>query len=376
MTPDQIANTYNLKRRGHRWAGPCPKCGGSSSSDKFVLREDGGFKCYGCDFRGDAITWHRQMEGLSCPDAHDAAGQDCRLTSCPARGTCRLGDGSGRARKRTARSVAPEAAERRDPRTTVQRDPAETWRTWAARFVDRCAEQLQEHHSTLAWLQQRGIAASRSTGIEWGLGYNTHASNIDRASIGLPPEKDGKTTLWIPAGLVIPTFDDQGRVHRLRIRRTDADRQRFLSDRKYVWIEGSGNAPMMLRAAETPARGAIVVEAELDAIAIASAHPAVDAIALGTVSMPPTAEQDLLLRQAPVILVALDADPGTPQKPGPGIKAFGDNWRRYPHARFWPVPAGKDPGDYVKDHGGNLHHLDRRRAPAPSCRPGGENSRP
>jgi hypothetical protein len=42
-----------------------------------------------------------------------------------------------------------------------------------------------------------------------------------------------KATLWIPGGLVIPTLDEQQHVYRLRIRRTDEARGRFLSDLKF-----------------------------------------------------------------------------------------------------------------------------------------------
>lgn len=62
-----IASRYKLRRGSGRYAGPCPKCGGSARSDKFVIQDDGGFKCYGCDFKGDIITWLREMEGKSCP---------------------------------------------------------------------------------------------------------------------------------------------------------------------------------------------------------------------------------------------------------------------------------------------------------------------
>ena len=94
----EIADTYGLKRRGNstRYVGPCPKCGGSKGSDKFVIKDDGGFKCYSCSFKGDIITWLREMDGKSCAEAHEITGLPCRSAPCPVRGICRLGDGSGR----------------------------------------------------------------------------------------------------------------------------------------------------------------------------------------------------------------------------------------------------------------------------------------
>ena len=102
-----IAFRHSLRRGSGRWSGPCPKCGGSARSDKFVIKEDGGFKCYACDFKGDIVTWLREMEGKSCAEAHEIAGLPCLSHTCAVRGTCRFGDGSGRRSVPSRRSVAP-----------------------------------------------------------------------------------------------------------------------------------------------------------------------------------------------------------------------------------------------------------------------------
>jgi hypothetical protein len=351
FSPSDIAARYNLLRRSDRWAGPCPKCGGSNRSDKFVLKEDGGFKCYGCDFKGDAITWLREMESMSCPDAHEAAGKACEAFGCPVRSSCRMGDGKGRAA--VPRSVAPVVPPVRSGLKVAEaKNPADLWRAWALAFVEKSAKALEKCEDTLNWLAARGIQVLGLDAIEWCLGWNERSAKIDRASIGLPPERDGKTDLWVPAGLVIPTIDAAGNVHRLRIRRTDADREKFLPDLKYVWLEGSGTAPW-LATVKAP-RGVVVVEAELDAMACAAAHHEVAVVALGTVAAALTPEISAILAAAPVILVALDADPGKDGKAGAGPKAIKSWLSKWRQARYWPVPAGKDPGDYVRDHGGNL----------------------
>lgn len=346
-----IAATHNLKRRSGGFAGPCPKCGGGATSDKFVIKDDGGFKCYSCDFKGDAITWLREIDGKSCPDAHEAAGTDCRAAGCPARGTCRLGDGTGTRPRRQARSVAP--APLRQPAqlaATVSRAPDDLWLHWATALADGARQDLQAQPEQLAWLAARGLDAVAVA--RFGLGWLHHDRRVLRISIGLAP-KDGKDKLWVPGGLVIPIYAEATLV-RLRIRRTQEAQAKFLPDRKYMWIEGSGTAPLVIHPTATPSRGTVIVEAELDAMAIASAHPGVTVIALGTVAggMP-----DLLRRQcslAPVILVALDADPGKDGKRGAGPTAIASWSATYRQAKFWPVPAGKDPGDYVRDHQGCL----------------------
>lgn len=51
-----IAAKYGLRKSGNRHTGPCPKCGGSKDSDKFVLFTDGGFRCFACGFKGAASS--------------------------------------------------------------------------------------------------------------------------------------------------------------------------------------------------------------------------------------------------------------------------------------------------------------------------------
>jgi len=124
MTPETIAHNYNLHRVGNGYAGPCPKCGGSPRSDKFNLKDDGGFKCYACGFKGDAITWLREIEGKTCPEAFEALGQPCDRHDCAVRGTCRMGRGEGKPAQRTPQSVSVPPDKNERQRLTEQRDPA------------------------------------------------------------------------------------------------------------------------------------------------------------------------------------------------------------------------------------------------------------
>jgi predicted RNA-binding Zn-ribbon protein involved in translation (DUF1610 family) len=346
-----IASRYKLARRGGRWVGPCPQCGGSDRSDKFNMRDDGGFKCYACGFKGDAITWLRKMEGKSCPEAHELAGVECRATACPASGSCRFGNGTGPALPRHRAAVAPLAAEmEKRVATTTATDPQDLWQQWAENLIATASQEILRQPAVLTWLKNRGI--DRAAVERFRLGWRPKNSKVDRQQIGLTP-KDGKETMWVPAGLLIPIVSTSGAVHRLRVRRPSWAREKFLPDLKYIWLDGSGRAPLVI----TPAgcsRGTVVEEAELDAYATAAAHDQVTVIALGTVQGPLTQEIKAMLATEPVILVALDADPGKDGRPGAGPEALANWLREFRQAKFWPVPAGKDPGDYVQEHGGDL----------------------
>jgi hypothetical protein len=344
-----IATRYSLLKKSGRFSGACPECGGSKQSEKFSFYLDGGFRCFSCNFRGDIITWLRKKEDMTCPEAHEHAGVACRAESCQVRGTCRMGDGSGKRMVRQPRTIAPLAAKQENelPLTMVK-SPQAVWREWAESIIEQAVPRLQDNEQVLAWLAKRGI--NREAADRFGLGWLGHDRKVKRAAIGLQP-RNGKEELWVPGGLLISIYDDN-RIHRLRVRRTDEARGKFLPDLKYVWLEGSGNEPLVLRPTGT-IRGAVIVEAELDGMAVAAAHDQVLVIAIGTVSAGLTAAMRAELAILPVILVALDADPGKDGKTGAGPASI-QRWQTaFRQAKFWPVPQGKDPGHYA-EIGGNL----------------------
>jgi hypothetical protein len=233
---------------------------------------------------------------------------------------------------------------------TIVKSPKAIWREWAESLAEKAIPALQNHIDSLSWLAKRGISAA--TADRFGLGWLGHDRKVKRAAIGLQP-KDGKAELWVPGGLLVATWDDNT-IHRIRIRRTDADRARFLPDLKYYWIDGSGTEPIIIRPLGK-VRGVVIVEAELDAYAVAAAHDQVMVIALGTVGAGLPAAIRVEIAASPTILVALDVDPDINGQTGSGagpvaVKRWLSTFRQ---ARFWPVPVGKDPGHYA-ELGGDL----------------------
>ena len=88
-----------------------------------------------------------------------------------------------------------------------------------------------------------------------------------------------------------------------------------------------------------------MVESELDAMLIHHACGGkIGALAILTASGKPDAVAHAALSAAARILMVMDWD----AKPGGDIPTA-SNWRwwrdRYPQAKLWPVPAGKDPGE-------------------------------
>lgn len=344
--PAEIAARFGLRRSGSRWSGPCPKCGGRAESTRFLLDERGGFKCFSCGWWGDRVRWLREMEGMGCKAAHAAAGVDC-APRCPRYADCSKSPAERRTapRKTALEPRKPRQASRPGPAVRPQDPPPDAWRGWAEAHVEACAEGLTR--ADLDWLARRGIdfAAAR----RFRLGRWPEDRRIPWQAMGLSPEGRDKPACWAPAGLVIPSRYLCGPVCRLRHRRDDAARARFAPDLKYAWIQGSASLPATFGlVADMPAPAVIVVvEAELDGMAVAAAVPEAGVIALGTVAQALTPELDALCGRARHVLVALDADAKNSQGKRPGMEAARAWQARYSRAQYWPVPRGKDPGEYA-----------------------------
>jgi hypothetical protein len=143
--------------------------------------------------------------------------------------------------------------------------------------------------------------------------------------------------------VVIPAFDPDGRVHRLRVRQPD-------QAPRYLVIPGSGREPLLSR----PAEAIFVVESELDAILLdAVAGDLVGVVAMGNDSAKPTERLHPILEQALYIGVALDSDEPkyNPERDAMDMAgARSSRWwlEHYPQAVRVPMVGGKDPGEAFK----------------------------
>lgn len=202
------------------------------------------------------------------------------------------------------------------------------------------------------YLRQRGF--HDQTIAQSKLGYSINPTSYstrdffrERAEWGLINEykENGHAKkLWLPSGIVIPTMSNDGCITKLKIRRQEWSPKDPLP--KYVEIAGSMTCPSVF--GDPASKAIIILESELDAILIQQeAKDICCSIALGGSTKRPDFQTDRLLRNSSLILWSLDNDEA-------GRKAA--LWWRvtYPHLIFWPAPAGKSPGDALKDHNVNL----------------------
>jgi DNA primase len=294
-----------LKKQSHReFSAPCPWCGGRDRLRVWPDENGGAFWCRVCRKGGDMVRYHMLTAGVGYFDACHALGVEPKF--------------------KPRRTGAPTFR----PATL----PPLQWRDMAKQIVESCNEFLftEAGADLLRYLAGRGITEKAARRAR--LGLNMADRFWDRTAWGLPEEIKEETgrprRVWLPAGLVIPTLTD-GEVVRLRVRRA-------AGDPRYVNVSGSGGHPMKW------GRNAavVVVEAELDAIAISAAAGDIAAVmALGSAQARPDATTNQELRQSDRILLALDYDDaGAAQAPW-WTRTYGAKVKR------WPAPIGKDPGE-------------------------------
>lgn len=197
----------------------------------------------------------------------------------------------------------------------------------------------------MAWINERGITADMAA--TYGLGYNRSSKGKDRyrprTLWGLPPKMQGakEKRLWIPQGWVIPSRDPLGNIIQLRIRRRNQDIAAFGGGIKYLPIDGSSMATMILHPA---AEVFVVVESGFDAILLAGITDGrVGAICTWNDVARPDNIAHGILSASSCILGGLDYDHG-----GDNQQAWWQGqYRQY--RRLAPLPDGaKDPGDAAK----------------------------
>jgi len=306
----KVASTH-----GGEWQGPCPDCGGN---DRFHVWPDqnngkGAYWCRSCGRTGDNIQFLRDFEGMSFRNA--CAELNISLPS-------RRDLGGAPSQPRTKPEFKPVS----------HACPGDLWQEKAEKFISWSQACLERNREAIAWLSGRGI--SQETAKDFQLGWNPgeDGKDIFRARKGWGLEEatrdDGRPkALWIPRGLVIPYIID-GIIYRIRIRRPEGEP-------RYYVLPGSAMPPMILGRER---RAFVVVEAELDAIAIVACNATAGSLAMGSVSAKPDAEAFALLEGALEILNALDYDAA-------GARAMEWWSEQFERCSRWPVPQGKDPGE-------------------------------
>jgi len=354
----ELAQSHVAMRKvGSEWHGPCPRCGTSHAdprmSDRFSVKPNGMWFCRNCG-HGDAVSFLREFEGKTCPEAHETLGKECTSSTCAVLEKCSRGRKDSGAPKAARPLRAPKPTEVSGFVPAAVVPPEERWRQSAEKLIDRAHAELLGCPGQLAYLAGRGLPLDAV--VKYRLGWIPKDLFRPRASWGLPAESwpDGKAKmLKIHSGLLIPTFVD-GQAHRLRIRRPKETLKE--GEPGYLEIKGSGNDRIITNPS---ARAVVVVESDLDALLIDwVAGDLVGAMPTVSAEAKPKESTWKTLRRALCILVAMDYEPTWNEQKQCWVNVGGkaSHWwnKQFPRAKRWPVPVGKDPGEYYQYHSGDL----------------------
>ena len=313
LTPKRKAST-----KGGEYASPCPFC--QDGKDRFLIwpsqvnqngdYQGGRYLCRVCSQFGDAITFLRKIEKLSYKEACEKL------------------------------KIEPKWAKDRhflkpqDP-FPIAKEPFLLWQDKALLFVNWCHHQLIKNPKSLDLLFQRGFTLDIIK--KYKLGFNPKNFFRDREEWGLPIQKKEDHSLkklWLPKGLVIPTFLAE-KVIKLKIRRTDWKEDDSLP--KYIEVSGSKSCPSIYG---NPAlKALLIIESEFDAILVQQfAEDLVCCIALGGSSKPLDLQTYKQIKACPLVLFLPDFDQA-------GRKAL-EKWMKwFPHLERIFTPLEKSAGD-------------------------------
>ena len=295
---------------GGEYAGPCPWCGGRDRFRVWPEHPSGRSRwwCRRCDRRGDGIDLLRDLKGMGFREAAAAVGQPV--------------DDRGPASPSRLRQEPPLGP------------PSAAWQCRAEEIAQEAEKTLWAPCSAraLAYLQRRGFTEGTIHGAR--LGYVVEDRRELAEAWGLPADH---REVWVPRGISIP-WRACGALWRLNVRRP-------AGQPKYIGPAGSKSG---LYGADglRPDRPAVLVEGELDALAVAQeAGDLVAAVATGSTCGGRHPQWVRLLAAAPILLVAYDDDDAGEAAAGWWLKAL-------PHARRL-APEG-DPAAMLET-GADLH---------------------
>lgn len=307
LTPKWVATT-----QGGEHHSACPSCGGK---DRFVIHPNkqmkncmGSYFCRQCGIRGDSIQFCVDFLGYAFKEALEHVGA-----------------------KLTEQKSAIFITRKSESPIMMLSKPSNSWIQQAWKIVQEAHDTMLSQDDVLQMLHKRGLPIEALK--KYKIGWLSESKSFEGIVWGLERE-----AVWLPAGIVIPTIEQEDQAIRLKIRRRDW----IINDGlpKYIAISGSMNGLNIIGNKKHSVM--IIVESELDAYAL---HHAVDdfafIIAVGGCIKNPDSVTDHYAHKKTVLLICHDNDDA-------GNSMF-NKWKMlYSHAQTCPTPIGKDIGEAIE----------------------------
>ncbi len=329
---DVVSEQVSLRRSGRRWVGLCPFH--SEKSPSFTVNAElGFFKCFGCGKGGDLFSFVQLRENVPFIEA-------LRL----------LADRAG---------VELDPPRNTDTTAYGRADLAKV-NGWAERFFRRNLTELTGAREVRAYVEQRGISPELAEKFALGLATDGEPSLATAAAkAGFAPAllveadlmragDDGRVYDTFRQRLMFPIHDAMGRVVGFGGRTLVDHRAKYLNTRQNTLFD-KGHllyAVDLARNAMVERQRAIIVEGYTDCIAAHQAGFAETVATLGTALT--EAHVDLLRRYTEEIIVLFDSDDAGEAA---AERAIAVALPRCIRVRLARIPEGKDPCDYLSQHG-------------------------
>ncbi len=285
-----ISKTLKLDKAGREFKACCPFHQEKTPSFT-VVDEKGFYHCHGCGAHGDAIRWLMDGRGLGFMDAVRELAGSVGM-EVPAR--------------------SPEDARREDDRARIDQviDAAAKW----------FAGQLVQAPKILEQLHARGITDASIA--KFGLGYAPPRLSV--SGCGVPPAELARAGLMLEAQegrdaglwrdffrqrIMIPIHDARGRAIGFAGRSADGSEPKYKNSAEADHFH-KGEVLFNLHRAAAAARGArrlVLVEGQLDTIAMDQVGIAETAAPMGTAITERHLERAWRLNECPILLLDGDA---------------------------------------------------------------------
>lgn len=210
--------------------------------------------------------------------------------------------------------------------------PPNAWQENLGQFVEIAHEKIWKEEAVLQNLLRRGIP--NDTIKRFKIGMNRVKTIYKAKDLGyLENQEDRDISIF--AGIVIPTFEPNGKLIRIKVRRLDCKPSDKIG--KYLAVSGSMGGLNLIGNRKAP--HVVVVESELDAFAIQNVlQDKALVVAVGSNTKNPDSATDYLIKKKDKLIVIYDNDDAG--------KVMLDKWvGLYKKTQGVTSPVGKDIGE-------------------------------
>lgn len=323
---DVIGETVKLKRAGKYYVGLCPFH--NEKSPSFTVTPDKQiYKCFGCGEAGNVISFVMKTRNISFTDAVQVLADKANIT---------IAYGNN----------------------NIQQNHSKLYNinVETARFY---FYNLRKSKNAMQYLSKRGVTPQIIN--KFGLGYAPESWNslikflrdkgyteLDMLSAGLIIKNEkGNFYDRFRNRIIFPVFDYRNRVIGFGGRVLDNSKPKYLnSPETPIFHKGTNLYGLNFASKDLKDRTLIIVEGYMDCISLYQYGINYAVASLGTALTPSQAK--LLKRFADKVIISYDADAAGQNATLRGLDILKDEGLE---VRVLTVPDGKDPDEYLKNHG-------------------------